>query len=212
MQSLLQERFPQFEKKLLDEMMDHASFHTYEPGDQLMRTGQYFRSTMLVLDGTVKVYREDDEGHEFLMYYLQPGQACALSMICATRQQTSQVMAKAETPVQVVSFPLEFMDQWMQLYKSWYYFVLESYRGRFEELLQTIDHVVFRKMDERLLFYLSRYQSTQNTNIISVNHTEIAQELNSSREVISRLMKKLAERGMIRQLKNQQIEIIDLTL
>ncbi|RAJ02447.1 CRP/FNR family transcriptional regulator [Chitinophaga skermanii] len=210
MANIIQEKFPQFDPSLTEEILQHATFHTFEPGEQLMRTGQYFRSTMLILDGTVKVYREDDEGNEFLMYYLQGGQACALSMICATRQQASEVMAKAETLVNVVSIPLEYMDQWMLNYRSWYYFVLESYRMRFEELLQTIDHVVFRNMDERLIFFLKRYQDTHQTNILTISNTEIAQELNSSREVISRLMKKLSEKGMIRLLKNAQIEIIQL--
>ncbi len=175
-----------------------------------MKTGQYFRSTMLVASGLVKIFREDEEGNEYFMYYLQPGQACALSMICATRQQASQLMGRAVTDSIILTIPLEFMDEWMKKYKSWYYYVLESYRNRFEELLLTIDHIAFRNMDERLIFYLKRQQDTLKTNILTVSNTEIAQELNSSREVISRLMKKLADKGNIRLLKNQQIEIEQL--
>jgi CRP/FNR family transcriptional regulator len=104
------------------------------------------------------------------------------------------------------------MDQWMAKYKSWYYYVLKSYRSRFEDLLSTIDHIAFRNMDERLLFYLKRRQKALGTNILTVSNTGIAQELNSSREVISRLMKKLAENGNIRLLKGQQIEIISLDM
>jgi len=177
-----------------------------------MKTGQYFRSTMLVTSGLVKVYREDDEGNEYFMYYLQPGQACALSMICATRQQASQLMGKAVTDTTILTIPLNLMDSWMSKYKTWYYFVLESYRSRFDELLLTIDHIAFRNMDERLLFYLKRQQKTLVSDILTVSNTEIAQELNSSREVISRLMKKLADHGNIRLLKNQQIEILNLEI
>jgi len=212
MQELIKATFPNFEPALTEALLKEGEFKTFQPGDVLMSTGQYFRSTILVLKGRIKVYREDQEGNEFLMYYLQPGQACALSMICATRQQTSQVMAKAETDLEVLAIPLEFMDHWMLEYKTWYYFVLETYRSRFEEVLLTLDHVVFRNMDERLLFYLKRQQDTLQTNILTISPTEIAQELNSSREVISRLLKKLAEKGMIRLLKNQQVEITHLDI
>jgi CRP/FNR family transcriptional regulator len=133
-------------------------------------------------------------------------------MICAISQQTSQLTGVAETDTTVLAIPLEYMDQWMAKYKSWYYYVLKSYRSRFEDLLSTIDHIAFRNMDERLLFYLKRRQKALGTNILTVSNTGIAQELNSSREVISRLMKKLAENGNIRLLKGQQIEIISLDM
>ncbi len=212
MQEMIHQLFPGFEPDLLTEINEHASIKEIKAGETLMKTGQYFRHTMLVINGLVKVYRDDDEGNEYFMYYLQPGQACALSMICATRQQSSELMGKAITDTTLLTVPLEYMDKWMSKYKTWYYFVLESYRSRFEELLQTIDHIAFRNMDERLLYYLKREQRTTRSNILTVNNTEIAQELNSSREVISRLMKKLADNGNIRLLKNQQIEILALAI
>jgi CRP/FNR family transcriptional regulator, anaerobic regulatory protein len=212
MQEMIHQLFPAFEPDLLREINEHASIREIKAGATLMKTGQYFRHTMLVINGLVKVYREDDEGDEYFMYYLQPGQACALSMICATRQQSSELMGKAITDTTILTVPLEYMDKWMSKYKTWYYFVLESYRSRFEELLQTIDHIAFRNMDERLLYYLKLEQKTTGSNILTINNTEIAQELNSSREVISRLMKKLADNGNIRLLKNQQIEILALVI
>jgi CRP/FNR family transcriptional regulator len=174
-----------------------------------MHTGQYFRVTMLIITGLVKVYREDGEGNEFFMYYLHPGQACALSMVCATRQQTSQVMIKAVKDTAVMAIPLLYMDAWMTKYKSWYHFVLETYRSRFEELLVTLDHVAFRAMDERLEFYLRQHRQTLQKDIIEINHQQIADELNSSREVISRLLKKMEQKGSIK-LHRNAIEIIQL--
>jgi CRP/FNR family transcriptional regulator, anaerobic regulatory protein len=212
MKEVIQRLFPDFEPALVNEIAEHGQVREVKAGELLMKTGQYFKSTILIVNGLVKVYREDDEGNEYFMYYLEPGQACALSMICATRRQASQLMAKAASDGMLLSIPLEFMDSWISKYKTWYYFVLESYRSRFEELLLTIDHIAFRNMDERLLFYLKRQEKTLQTNILSLSNTEIAQELNSSREVISRLMKKLADHGNIRLLKNQQIEIIRLDI
>jgi CRP/FNR family transcriptional regulator len=201
--------FPQFEAELRDEIAEHCSVRTIDDGSILMKTGQYIRSTMVVLSGLVKVYREDEDGGEFFMYYIQPGEACALSLVCSSKQDTSELTAKAVGEVEVLLVPLAKMDTWMMSYKSWYQFVLGTYRKRFEELLTTIDHIAFRNMDERLVFYLKKHQTSLNSNFIPFTHAEIAQELNSSREVISRLMKKLADRNMIKIHRNN-VEIIDL--
>ena len=142
------------------------------------------------------MYREDDEGNEFLMYYLEPGSACALSMMCTARSETSQVKAKAVQPSEVVLIPAHLSEQWLAKYKSWHNFVIGNYRERFEELLQTLDSIVFKSLDERLLFSLKRHVETSGSEI-RLSHQQIAEELNSSREVISRLLKKLEQRGAV---------------
>jgi CRP/FNR family transcriptional regulator len=203
--------FPSFERELVLSMSEFADIREFREGQLLMKTGQNIRSTMLIINGLVKIFREDNEGNEFFMYYLQPGQACALSMICATRQETSQIMAKAVTDTDTISIPLAYMDKWMTQYKSWYHFVLESYRSRFEELLTTVDHIAFRNMDERLIFYLKKQKETLKTNHLNISNTEIAADLNSSREVISRLLKKMSDRQLIR-LDRNYIDILNLDL
>jgi len=203
--------FPSFDTKLAEEISGKSQIKTFSQGDLIMKTGQYMRSTMLLVKGLIKIFREDEEGNEFFMYYLQPGQACALSMVNASKQQTSEILAKAAEDTEVIVIPVEYMDNLMLNYKNWYYFVLETYHERFEELLQTVDHIAFRNMDERLMFYLKRQQQTLHTNILTIPNTEIAQELNSSREVISRLMKKLSDKGFIK-LSRNQIEIISLEI
>lgn len=209
--SNLQQLFPTLEPALLDEMSRIGEIKTFAEGDTLMRTGQYIRSTMLLLEGRVKIFREDDEGNEFFMYYLQPGNACALSLVCAIKQETSELMARADAPTTALAIPLAQMDKWMMQYRSWYHFVLGTYRDRFEDLLQVIDHIAFRNMDERLVFYLRRHQQQLKTNILPLTHHDIAQELNSSREVITRLLKKLSEKGMVK-LHRQAIEVVNLEL
>lgn len=201
--------FPDFEKGLQEALLANGEVRSYHAGEQLMRTGQYFKSTLLIVEGLVKVYREDDQGNEFFMYYLEPGQACALSMICALKAEASQIMAKAVKDTEVITIPLQCMDSWMAQYKSWYHFVLATYRSRFEEMLVTIDHIAFRAMDERLLFYLKRHQDSLKTNLIPLSHQEIALELNSSREVISRLLKKMEQLGKVK-LHRNAIEVIHL--
>ncbi len=198
--------FSQLEPALLDQLEKQGTIKEIPAGEILMRTGQYVKSTMLVLEGMIKIFRENEEGNEFLMYYLQPGEACAISLVCASKMEASKVMAKTMEPTTVLMIPIQLMDEWMAKYKSWYYFVLETYRNRFEELLVLIDHVAFRNMDERLLFYLQRHAEVNQTSTILLSHQQIADELNSSREVISRLLKKLEQREIV-SLHRNSIEL-----
>lgn len=193
----LRKSYPLFEEGLVDEIEEAGEYKTFKANEVLMRKGQFIRSTMLVLNGLIKIYREDDDGNEFLMYYLKPGEACALSMVCAAKHEASPIMAKTVAETEVMMVPVDIMSEWVSKYKSWYLFVIETYRTRFDELLITLDNVAFRSMDERLEFYLKRARDVQQTNMIEISHQEIANELNSSREVISRLLKKMEQKGRL---------------
>jgi len=192
----LRQIFPQFDPDLLTHLEKIGQIAEFEEGEMLMKPGQYFKNSLLILDGRVKLYREGEDGEEFFLYYLEKGNACALSMICATKNETSAIKAKAISPVTALSIPIQYMDGLMKDYREWYYFVLETYRSRFEELLEVIDHVVFHSMDEKLEFYLKR-QFESIGDKITITHQEIADDLNSSREVISRLLKKLESQKRI---------------
>lgn len=182
--------FPLFDKELADYLMEIGEVKSFPEGEVLMKTGQYFRTSMLILKGRVKLYRESEDGSEFFMYFLEPGTACALSMICATRHEASEIMAVTLEETEILTIPIQHMDTLMTRYKSWYYFVLETYRKRFEELLVVIDHIAFKNMDERLEWYLGQQAAKTGRNI-ALTHQQIANDLNSSREVISRLLKKM---------------------
>jgi len=191
----LKQNFESFEPALREKIEQNASIKVFEPNEILMTIGQYFRSTLLVVEGRIKLYREGPDGGEFFMYYIEPGSACALSMICAAKKEVSEIMAKAEEKTKVITFPIELMDEMMRNYKTWYYFVLETYRSRFEELLIVIDHIAFKGMDERLDFYLRNQYEKLQIRELKITHNQIASDLNSSREVISRLLKKMEQRG-----------------
>jgi len=204
--------FPSFENALLESLENKAEVKIFEPGEEIVKTGQYFKSILLIIEGLIKVYREDEEGNEYFMYYLGSGQACSLSLIPTGKREKSGVLGKVVNNTTVIAVPPEYMDPWIIEYKSWYKFVLESHREGYEKLLESFDHIAFRSMDAKLLHYLRREQEMYKSNILLINKTEVAKELNSSREVISRLMKKLVERGMIKALKKQFIEIVTLEI
>jgi len=188
--------FPNLEEGLYREILAHGTIKEVKAGETLLKVGQTIRSTMLILNGVVKLYREDDEGKEFFIYHLDAGQACSLSMICAAKHETSEILAKALTDATILAIPLAFMEQWMSKYKSWYQFVITSYRNRFEELLKTIDAIAFTNMDERLEDYLKKQVNKLGTNL-KMTHQDIANDLNSSREVISRLLKKMETKNWV---------------
>ncbi|WP_089321532.1 Crp/Fnr family transcriptional regulator [Pontibacter ummariensis] len=206
--SELLQKFSQLEQPLLDEIMTQSTFRQLEEGDEALRTGQYIKSTVLLSKGLLKIYREDEEGKEFLMYYLEPGNACALSMMCTARDEKSQIMAMAVEASEIILIPSHLSESWLAKYKSWHNFVIASYRQRFEELLLTLDSVVFRGLDERLLFYLKRHVKVSG-NLLKLSHQQIADELSSSREVISRLLKKLEQAGAVK-LHRNSIEVLNL--
>jgi CRP/FNR family transcriptional regulator len=201
--------FPKFEPELIAILEKNAAERTFHAGEVIMRTGQYIKSTVLVLSGRLKIYRENDEGGEFLIYYVGPGEACAVSMICALQSQTSEITAKAVDDTEVLMLPVQLMDELIQQFKSWSQFVIQTYRQRFDEMLSVIDNIAFKNMDERLEFYLKRCKTQTGRTQINLTHQQIADDLNSSREVISRLLKKMELLGKIK-LNRNSIDLMNL--
>lgn len=207
MNNLIHTIFPSFSSELITDIEANDSVQTFETGTIIMRTGQYIKNAVLVTKGKIKVYREGEDGGDFFMYYLQPGQACAISMVCATKSEKSQIMAKVVEDAELILIPLPLMDQWMMKHRTWYEFVIATYRSRFEEVLEVIDSIAFRAMDERLEFYLKRHADACGCKDLKLSHQEIASELNTSREVISRLLKKMEQRQLLK-LHRNHIELL----
>jgi CRP/FNR family transcriptional regulator, anaerobic regulatory protein len=194
--------FPDFEPELKLRLTQECILKDIPGGEVIMRTGQYIKHTLLIGSGRVKLYRQGDDGEEVFIYYLEPGNACALSMICNTKQEASEIMAKTVEDVVAIMIPIHLMDELMQKYKTWYYFVIANYRSRFEELLVVLDNVIFKGMDHRLESYLKNQFESGKTHLVSITHQQIANDLNTSREVVSRLLKKMEQDKKIRLLRN----------
>jgi CRP/FNR family transcriptional regulator len=199
--------FPHFEPELQQVLAEYGSIRQFKAGEVILRSGDYMRKTVLVTQGIIKLYTEGEEGEEFFMYYMEPGQACALSFVCATRNRKSDVQAVAMEDSEVIMLPIEMMDDLMKKYKTWYYFVLETYRNRYHELLDVIRSVAFNSMDERLIYYLAKQKNATSSATLHLTHEQIAVDLNSSRVVVSRLLKQLENKGKVK-LHRNAIELL----
>ncbi|SDE44564.1 CRP/FNR family transcriptional regulator, anaerobic regulatory protein [Pricia antarctica] len=200
-----------FEQDLLNEINKVAIIKEIPEGTKLMEIGDYIKSMPLLVSGVIKVLREDDNGDELLLYFLENGDTCAMTLNCCMTHTKSEIRAIAETDSKLIMVPIQNMEEWMAKYSSWRNFVLQSYNNRMNELLETLDSIAFLNMDQRLLKYLGDKARVTKSMIIRSTHQEIAYELHTSRVVVSRLLKKLENMGKI-VLNRNHIKILDLGL
>ncbi|TCI95097.1 Crp/Fnr family transcriptional regulator [Tenacibaculum sp. M341] len=186
-----------FEKELLNEINQVGIYKDVPEGFKMIEIGDYLRSIPLLISGAIKILREDNDGDELLLYFLEKGDTCAMSLSCCIGHTKSEIRAIAETKATLIMIPIQKMEEWSGKYKSWRSFVFESYQNRLNEMFSTIDSIAFLKMDERLLNYLKEKSRISKQQIIYNTHQEIAYELHTSRVVISRLLKKLESLGKI---------------
>jgi len=192
----------QFEDALLEEISRVGTFKEVPEGFKLMEIGQYIKSMPLLLSGAIKILRDDNDGDELLLYFLERGETCAMTLSCCLGETKSEIRAIAETDAKLIMIPIEKMEAWTTKYKSWRDFVFASYHGRLMEMLDTIDSIAFMKMDERLIKYLRDKAKVNNGDIIQNTHQEKAYELHTSRVVVSRLLKALENKGKIELHRN----------
>ena len=161
------------------------------------------------MEGAIKVMREDKDGDELLLYFLERGDTCAMTLSCCLGQTKSEIRAVAERDTKLIMIPIEKMEEWTSKYKSWRDFVFESYHARLNEMLETIDTIAFMNMDQRLMKYLQDKAKINQNEVIAATHQQIAYDLHTSRVVISRLLKKLEIDGRIK-LQRNSIEVLEL--
>lgn len=207
-QGLLRQHFPQIaEKSLQDAIIEVGKVMHFRAGEVIMDFGSYIRLVPLMIEGSIKVIREDDEGNELFLYFLNPGETCSMSFTCCMMHKKSIIRTIAEDNVTLIGIPIQYMDEWMTKYQSWKNFVMTSYDHKMHELVKTIDTIAFKKMDVRLLDYLNKKTKAQNSKVIHTTHQNIAYDLNASREAISRLLKQLEKMGSVR-LGRNEIELL----
>ncbi len=197
-----------FEKELLQEINNVGVFKEVSEGFIFIEIGEYAKSMPLLFSGAIKILRQDDDGNELLLYFLEKGDTCAMTLSCCIGRSKSEIRAVAVVDTKLIVIPIQKMEEWTSKYKTWRNFVFKSYHNRLMELLETIDNIAFLKMDERLLKYLFDKVKVTNNSIINSTHQQIAYDLNTSRVVISRLLKTLENKKIIK-LHRNKIELID---
>ena len=198
-----------FEEELIKEMELVSSLISVKTNDLLIDLDQEVSFIPLLIEGAVKILREDSNGDEIILYFLEKGDTCASSFGSSMYGSKSKIKAIAEKDSEIISIPLEFLDKWLVKYKSWRTFILESYNVRLNEMIDTIDTLAFMKMDQRLLKYLINRVNLLKNNTLIITHQNIAYDMNTSRVVISRTLKELEKSGNIKLYRNR-IEVVTI--
>lgn len=186
-----------FEPALIEEMNKFGELKYFKEGDVIMDYGNFIRMMPIVVKGTIKVFKMDDSGKEILLYYLSSNESCSMAYSCCVEARKSEVKAIAEEEVELIAIPHNKLDEWLCKYPSWKNYIMRSFNERFLELLKSIESIAFHKLDERLEAYLKEKKRLSGSNVIKASHYLIADELATSRVVVSRLLKHMENDGKI---------------
>jgi CRP/FNR family transcriptional regulator len=192
-----------FESALLKELGEKSMLITANAGQQLINMGQTIKMVPMVLSGTLKVSRENEEGQELLLYYVKPGEGCAMPFSCGMMSRTSLVKGVAEEDLTMLCVSVAVMEEWMLKYSSWKKFVMATIVDEFIDVIKSVDAVTFKKMDNRLINYLKNKSEISGSSLINLSHQQIADEMGTNRVVISRLLKKLENEKRLLLFRNQ---------
>ena len=190
------------ETELQQEILQIGVPKTFQPNEVLIREGQFITSFPIVLKGLIRITRNNDDGNELLLYYLKQNEVCAMSLTCCMTNLTSTIKAIAEEETDVIMIPVEMLDNWICKYPGWKQFVMQSFQNRFRGLIDTIDSIAFLNLDERLVKYFTDRYKQSGTTVLNETHQDLALRLNTSREVVSRLLKKLEKDGKVKLSRN----------
>lgn len=198
-----------FEKELLNDILKIGEYKKVNEGTELIDIGGDIKFMPLIISGAIKILREDENGDELALYFIEQGDTCAMTITCCLGNSKSNIRAIAERETELLMIPVKKIGEWMNTYKSWQSFILQSYHERMQELLEAIDTIAFLNMDERLLKYLKDKAIVNKNEVIQVTHKEIANDLHTSRVVVSRLLKSLEKKKIIK-LSRNQIQLLNL--
>jgi CRP/FNR family transcriptional regulator len=179
--------------------------------DVILNENAYIKAIPIVISGSIKVIRTDEDGREILLYYIRPGESCIMSFLGGIHNDTSKVKAIAEESTEILFIPIDKVNELIREYPEWLDYIFRLYHRRFEELLEVVNDVAFKKMDERLLTFIRKKAEMANNSVISVTHEQLANELGTVRVVISRLLKQMEYEGLV-ELGRHKITLLDKKL
>ena len=188
---------------LREKLISYGTTKKFNAGDVILNENAYIRSIPIVLSGSIRVMRNDDEGREILLYYIKSGESCIMSFLGGIHQDTSKVRAVAEDETEILFVPVDKVITLIREHDDWLDFIFRLYHKRFEELLEVVNAVAFKKIDERLILLLQKKVELSKSKTITVTHEQLANELGTARVVVSRLLKQLEVDGRVELGRNK---------
>lgn len=186
-----------------EKLKEYGFTKKFSENDVILNENSYIKAIPIVVSGSIRVMRTDEDGREILLYYIRPGESCIMSFLGGIHNDTSKVMAIAEEDTEILFIPIDKVTELIKEYPEWLDYIFRLYHRRFEELLEVVNAVAFKKMDERLLAFIKKKSEMINNKVINVTHEQIANELGTVRVVISRLLKQLEEEGFVELGRNK---------
>ncbi|HNP06013.1 MAG TPA: Crp/Fnr family transcriptional regulator [Cyclobacteriaceae bacterium] len=190
-------------KNLLDRLIKEGTLKTFEPEAVIIDENDYIKSVPIVLSGSIKVLKIDEDGKEVLLYYIKPGESCVMSFLGATCNQTSKIKAIVEEKAEILMLPIHKSFELIKDNPAWLEFIFQLYNRRFEELLEVVNSVVFQHVDDRLWDLLKKKVKMLKTSELILTHQQLADELGTAREVVSRLLKQLEKNDQVKLSRNK---------
>ncbi|MBK7525612.1 MAG: Crp/Fnr family transcriptional regulator [Saprospiraceae bacterium] len=191
--------------ELRAKLFQYSTLKTLKKGEVLIAEHSYIRSIPIIISGSLQVLRSDEEGKEILMYYIKGGESCIMSFLGGLHNEKSMLKAVAEETTEILFLPIERVRELIREYPQWLEYIFKLYHKRFEELLELVNAIAFKKVDERLLDLLHKKQKLMGSNVLEVTHEQLAHELATARVVISRLLKQLEDKGLVELGRNKII-------
>lgn len=200
----LKERLSLFlENQLVNEIIEYGKKVSFKEGEVIVDYDKYIHAMPIVLSGSVRVMKQEESGREILLYYLNSNESCAMAYTCCMEARKSEIKAIADTDVEIISIPHSKLDEWLIKYPSWKSYIFRSFTDRFNELLKSLESIAFQKLDERIVRYLKNKTAANGSMVVSLSHQQIADELGTSRVVVSRLLKILENEKKIILYRNE---------
>ncbi|AZI31745.1 Crp/Fnr family transcriptional regulator [Kaistella carnis] len=196
-----------FQSDLVKEIEDSGNLKHFEAGETIVNMDSYIKHIPVVISGSIKVIRTEEDGREILLYYLTPGESCIVSILSGMKNETSKIKAIVEEGADIMLIPADKAKEWVKKYPDWTEFIFDLYQKRFEELLDVVNSVAFQKIDTRLLHLIKQKTQLYNSKEISVTHQQLADELGITREATSRVLKQM-EKDHLLILSRNKIELL----
>jgi CRP/FNR family transcriptional regulator len=192
-----------FHSILKEEVSQFGQLKKFPSGSVILQEDSYIKAIPLVLKGSLKVMRTDPQGHEILLYYITPGESCIMSFLGGIHNETSKLKAVAEEDCEILFIPVEKASEWIKKFPEWSDFIFKLYHKRFEELLTAVNAIAFQKLDSRLLQLLKQKAELYKSKEISITHQQLADELGTAREAVSRVIKQMENEGLVKLARNK---------